>query len=126
MDSFSIRHTARSYPRLPYERIKNDILGPRYELSLVFVGTTRAQKLNQTYRHKSYVPNVLSFPLSKTAGEVFIAPQQAKKEAHKHHMTPKGYIGFLFIHALLHLKGHTHGDTMSNAERAYCRKYSLR
>ena len=31
-----------------------------------------AQKLNKTYRKKTYTPNVLSFPLSKNEGEIFI------------------------------------------------------
>jgi ssRNA-specific RNase YbeY (16S rRNA maturation enzyme) len=50
----------------------------------------------------------------------------AKKEARKFDMTVNGYIGFLFIHALLHLKGLDHGDTMDKAEKKYCLKYGLR
>lgn len=125
MGNFSIQNTARSYPRLPYEAIKNDILGSRYDLSLAFVGRVRARAYNEAYRKKTYVPNVLSFPLTKTAGEIIITPTVAKQEAKKFGMTANGYIGFLFIHGCLHLKGLDHGDTMDKAEQTYCRKYHL-
>jgi rRNA maturation RNase YbeY len=66
------------------------------------------------------------FPLDDTAGEIYIAPSVAKKQAHKYNMSVDGYIGFLFIHALLHLKGYDHGATMDKAEKRYCNKYHLR
>ncbi len=127
MQTFDIANTTRNeYPALPYKKIKDDILGARYILSLTFIGSTRAQKLNSSYRGKTYTPNVLSFPLTNDTGEIFITPQVAKKEAPKFDMSPNGYIGFLFIHACLHLKGLLHGDTMDTAEKKYCRKYHLR
>lgn len=124
--TFHLSQTTRStLPSLPFETMKNDILGKNYELSLVFIGDTRSQRLNQTYRQKSYIPNVLSFPLNETTGEVFINPAQARREAQKHDMSEKGFIGFLFIHGLLHLEGHAHGDTMESAESRYKKKYHL-
>jgi probable rRNA maturation factor len=123
--SLTIHRIARTYPSLPYEAMLEAILGKKYELSLVFVGKTRAQKLNQEYRGASYVPNVLSFPLSDTAGEIYITPQVAKTECKKFNMTPTGYIGFLFIHGLLHLKGYPHGDTMDKAEKKYIARFNL-
>jgi probable rRNA maturation factor len=125
MDTLTIHATSRSYPSLPYEQIKNDILGKSYELSLMFIGSVRAKALNEAHRNKSYVPNVLSFPLTDTVGEIYIAPIVARREAAKFSMTANGYIGFLFIHGCLHLKGLQHGDTMDKAEKKYCRKYNL-
>lgn len=122
---FSLAHTARSYPRLPYEHMKNDVLGTSYSLSLVFVGAERARALNARHRKKTYVPNVLSFPLDAHHGEIYITPAQAKREARAHNMSVRGYIGYLFIHGLLHLKGMSHGDTMERAERRYCTRYNL-
>jgi rRNA maturation RNase YbeY len=122
---FSIAHTIRDCPCLPYQQMKNDILGTSYCLSLVFVGSNRAQTLNRLNRKKDYVPNVLSFPLDKNHGEIFITPKVAEKKARQRGMTTIGYIGFLFIHALLHLKGMSHGDTMDRLERKYCTKYNL-
>ena len=59
------------------------------ELSILFVGQKRAKKLNQDYRQKSYVPQVLGFPMSKTAdsdgiirlGDVVICTKKLKYEA---------------------------------------------
>lgn len=105
--------------------MKNDILGRTYDLSLVFVGATRALDLNKTHRGKSYIPNVLSFPLTDTSGEVYIAPRVAKGEAKKFDLTYKGYVGYLFIHALLHLKGYDHGPKMERLEKRFLTKYKL-
>jgi len=93
---------------------------------LAFIGGTRSQALNVQYRGKDYTPNVLSFPLDVAVGEIFITPTIAKKEAPKFSMTHDGYVGFLFIHACLHLKGMDHGDAMDTAEKKYCRKYGLK
>ncbi len=125
MTTFSLHHTTRTYPELPYEAMKNAILGKNYNLSLVFVGATRAQALNQEHRGKTYTPNVLSFPLTETDGEITITPTVARKEAPSYEMSYEGYVGFLFIHGCLHLKGLDHGDTMEKAERKYCTQFKL-
>lgn len=126
MSNLFISSTVRSArPRGPFAEIKEDILGKRYELSLSFIGQQRARELNESYRAKTYVPNVLSFPLSPNMGEIYICPTIAKKEAHKFSMSPRQYIIFLFIHGCLHLKGHDHGATMDALETRYLRKYQL-
>lgn len=124
--SITITKSARKYPSLPYEAMKNTILGTSYMLSLTFMGTVRARALNKKYRNGEYVPNVLSFPLTKNAGEIYITPLIAKTESKKFHLTPRGYIGFLFIHGLLHLKGYPHGDTMDRLEKKYCTIFKLK
>lgn len=124
MSHFVLNHTTRTYPRLPYETIKNDILGHRYDLSLTFVGTTRAQQLNETYRQKTYVPNVLSFPLTEQTGEIFITPAIAKQEAKKYGHTYRTHVAFLFIHGLLHLKGLDHGPQMEVLEQKYLKTHT--
>jgi ssRNA-specific RNase YbeY (16S rRNA maturation enzyme) len=78
METLIITATARKYPSLPYQKIKDDILGKTYAASLAFVGATRAQALNKQYRKKEYVPNVLSFPLDDNTGEIFITPTVGK------------------------------------------------
>jgi len=125
MDTFTITSTIKKFPTLSYEVIKNDILGKTYQLSLVFVGTKRAQQYNQKYRQKDYIPNVLSFPLATTQGEIIICPQTTLKEAAARGMTYDGYIGFLFVHGCLHLKGHAHGEAMDALEKKYIRKHHL-
>ncbi len=124
---FSITRTTHkgALPTLPFEQIKNDILGAQYVVSLVFVGEKRARTLNTQYRNKTYVPNVLSFPIDKKVGEIFITPTIAAKEAQNFGLSERGYIGYLFIHGLLHLKGLDHGATMDKAEARYMKAYHL-
>lgn len=126
MSNLSISATAKLVPRWPYEEMKNAVLGKQYSLSLTFVGATRAQQLNKTYRKKEYVPNVLSFPLNETTGEIIICPQVAKREAKKFSLSVNGYIAYLFIHGLVHLKGHDHGDTMDKLEQKFMRQFAVK
>jgi probable rRNA maturation factor len=106
--------------------MKDAILGKSYVLSLSFVGKARAQKLNQTYRGKTYVPNVLSFPLAKDTGEIFITPRIAAQEAARFNLSAHGHVAYLFIHGLLHLKGYPHGATMDKAEQKYLKLFHIR
>lgn len=125
MQTLSISSTVKEYPEHPYQAIKDRILGRRYQLSLVFIGTKRAATLNQQYRKKSYSPNVLSFPLDEGTGEIFICPTVAKKQAAEHNLSPAGYVAFLFIHGCLHLKGHEHSDTMDTQERKHLTFFNI-
>lgn len=122
----TIEHTTRTKPpRIPYQEIKDKIAGKTYELTVVFVGEQRAQSLNEQYRNKSYIPNVLSFPLNDSTGEIYICPAVAKKEAKKFNLSVTGYMAFLLIHGLLHLKGHDHGATMEKRERTYLKTFGI-
>lgn len=123
--NFSITSTIKKYPKHPYQKIKEAVLGKSYNLSLAFIGPDRAKKINQQYRNKTYSPNVLSFPLEKNYGEIFICPVVANKEASDFNLTKEGYIAFLFIHGLLHLKGYDHGDKMESLERRYMNQFSI-
>ncbi|MHB0978135.1 MAG: rRNA maturation RNase YbeY [Minisyncoccota bacterium] len=105
------------------DKIKEAVLGKRYELSLVFIDSKFSRRLNRIYRKKDRPTNILSFPLSKTSGEIFIDLVQAKKEFKKFDLTFSQFITFLFIHGLLHLKGMTHGSTMEKAERKFHKKF---
>ena len=127
---FALTQTVKSVPSFPYETMKNDVLGKKYNLSLSFVGPTRAQKLNEVYRKKTYTPNVLSFPLGDTCGEIVICPDVARREAANYSHTKNGHIAFLFIHGLLHLKGYDHQTDIDHAameklERKYVKKYDI-
>lgn len=123
---FSISNTTKGkLPRLPFLEIKNRVLGESYELSLVVIGDTRSKKLNNTYRGKNNPTNVLSFPLSKTEGEIFLNLHKARKELKKFDEKFPNFVGFLFIHGLLHLKGMEHGATMERAEQKLRKEFSI-
>lgn len=125
IQNFSINSTVSEYPVFPYLEIKEAIVGKKYVTSLNFVGAKRAQALNIAYRQKNYVPNVLSFPLDEKTGEVFICLAVAKKEAKNFNLSPNGYVAYLFIHGLLHLKGHDHSDKMDALEQKYVKKFAI-
>jgi len=111
-------------PSLSYQELKDEVLGKRYSLYINFVGEKRSRKINQESRGKSYVPNVLSFPLTDTSGEIYITPAVAKREAkHWDHSFTK-HVLYLYIHGLLHLKGLDHGDEMDALENRLLEKYS--
>ena len=58
------------------------------ELSIFFVGRKRAKRLNQKYREKDYIPQVLGFPMEKKEGvdgwirlgDVVICTEKLKRE----------------------------------------------
>lgn len=106
-------------PSIPFGRIKEAVLGESYELSLNFIGKAKSRKLNRTYRGKDKATNVLSFPLSKNSGEIFIDLDTATKEAPSFEMSYKKFVGYLFIHGLLHLKGLDHGQKMERLEKKF-------
>src|SRR3989338_11058957 len=93
---------------IPFTDLKNKVLGRNYSLSLVFTDNKHSRQLNRTYRGNDKATNVLSFPLSKLSGEVFIDLVTAECEAPQFDMDFKKFITYLFIHALLHLKGMQH------------------
>jgi probable rRNA maturation factor len=124
--TFTLGSTIKSYPAYPYEAMKDAVLGKSFVLSLAFVGKKRAQTLNKEYRKKTYAPNVLSFPLDATHGEIFICPEVAYPEAKDFNLSPDGYIAFLYIHGLLHVKGYDHGEEMERLERRFVKRFGIK
>lgn len=121
--SFILTNTTRSKYRVPFESIKDDVLGKDYQLSLSLVGEKLARTVNRQSRKKDYVPNVLSFPLHRKAGEIYLTPAVSKREARSFEHTEREHLTFLYIHGLLHLKGYDHGRKMEKLEDYYLQKY---
>ena len=48
-----------------------------------------------------------------------------KLEAKKFERTYENFLAFLFIHALVHLKGMDHGSTMESMEARYRKKFGI-
>lgn len=108
--------TRRTTPRLPFEAIATVALPKGYELSVVFCGSTLSRRLNRERRTKEKAANVLSFPLTKTAGEIFIDLAVAEREAKRDGISLTERVGILFIHGSCHLAGYDHGRTMERQE----------
>jgi len=127
-ETFSITDTAKGnfkIPKLPFEAIKDFVLGKEYELSLAFVTEAESQTYNNSYRQKDYPTNILSFPLTENSGEIIICPAVAEKQAPDFDRKFENYIGFLFIHGLVHLKGFDHGSRMENEEERIRAQFSI-
>ena len=104
--------TKRPAPGWPFADYKEKILGSKYDLSLVFCGPALARRLNREQRGKDKVTNILSFPLTKSSGEIFIKLPASDFS-----------VGHLFIHGLLHLKGFNHGSKMEVEEKRFLSLY---
>lgn len=121
--NFDITTTLKgTLPRVPFENIKREILGGSYELSLVLIGDKLGKRLNQEHKSKNTPTNVLSFPISKSEGEIFLNVRRAQRDAKKFEHTQREHIAFLFIHGCLHLKGQTHGRQMEKDEERLLKK----
>src|SRR3989344_7156248 len=93
--------TRRKTPAVPFARSLRTTL-PHFDVSLAFVKSERARALNQKFRKKSYVPNVLSYATDKLQGEVIICLSEAARQAPSYGMSYVVFVGYLFIHACLH------------------------
>ncbi len=124
-DTISIvNKTKGKLPRLPFVRLKEEILGNKYELSIALVTPRESHRLNLTYREKDNATNVLSFPLSKNSGELILDIKTSTADAKNFDMTPNKFLLFLVIHGMLHLKGMEHGSTMEKAEKKFLKIFS--
>src|SRR3989338_4107263 len=59
-------------------KVKNQVLGEKYDLSFSYVESGEMSRLNKLYRKKDYSANVLSFPLSGNEGEILINKKYQK------------------------------------------------
>jgi ssRNA-specific RNase YbeY (16S rRNA maturation enzyme) len=104
--------------RAAANKIKNAVLGKRYDLSLAFL-SERQMRAAMKFRYKKIsgkkTSNVLSFPLSKNSGEILICKKAAAPFS----------VGFLFIHGCLHLRGLRHGATMERKENQLLKKFGF-
>ena len=110
---------------LPLARMKREILGARYELSVVVLGERAMRALNRTYRTRDTSTDILSFALSPAEGELYLSMRDVTKKAPRFGMSARHYLAYLFIHGCLHLKGHDHGRTMERLEDSWCRTFKI-
>jgi rRNA maturation RNase YbeY len=117
--------TKRSVPvgAVRVSEVAGAILGARYELSVSFVGRHRAKAANIATRGKTYTPNVLSFPISKTEGEILVCQDLLDRERRAFGLPSRAAAAlFLIAHGCLHLKGLDHGPEMEKVEDRWLAK----
>jgi probable rRNA maturation factor len=110
------RMTSGPLPEVPFSVIKNNVLGKNYALDLVFPTEKISKEMHLHWKGKKDPVNVLSFPLDEQSGEMVITLSAARREAHRFDRSYKEHLVRLYIHGLVHLKGHDHGDEMDALE----------
>ncbi len=120
--SLEVTRTTHAVVRVPFQAIANAALPRGFQLSLVLCGDYLAQRMNKEYRKKTYRPNVLSFEISATEGEIFLNVRKAAREARALKIGVNERLALLFVHACLHLRGHDHSDAMEALEEKILKK----
>ncbi len=128
-NNFKIFNKTKANPsiidELAFANMKSAALGNEYELNLVIVGKDEIRKLNKSYRNIDEATDILSFPISRKEGEIFLCPEIALKEAPHFGRNYDNFIKYLFIHGLVHLKGFKHSSRMENEEEKIRNKFGI-
>lgn len=119
------RTTSGDIPVLDFISLKNHVLGKTYELSLTFTDPKTATELHKKWKGKPGPADILSFPFSDTEGEIIMSLDQARKKCREYDRSYHNFILFLFIHGMVHLKGHQHGSTMEAIEESVHKKFGI-
>ncbi len=94
-------------------------IAQKWTLNLVFVSDTEIQKLNNDYRQKDYVTDVLSFhyfedfsALKSTdiAGEIILNETKIKSQAVEYGLWEEKEFYKLLIHSILHIIWYDHEE----------------
>ncbi len=119
------RSTQGKIPDLPFVRVKERILGKKYNLSIAFVGRTESSRLHLEYSKKHGPANTLAFPLSHNEGEIVMSLETIRRFASNYKFTYSEFIVYLLIHSMVHLKGYEHSDEMETLEQKYRKEFNL-
>lgn len=81
-------------------------------MEIIFVTSDKIKELNNYYRNKNSITDVLSFPNDDTSfnslGDIFICIERAVKQAKEYEHSVIREIAFLAVHGYLHLLGYDH------------------
>ncbi|MBC2730007.1 rRNA maturation RNase YbeY [Thiobacillus sp.] len=105
------------------------------EITVRIVDAEEAQALNQDYRHKGYVPNVLTFEYGEISpgilgGDVVICAPVVEREAREQGKPLKDHYAHMTVHGVLHLQGYDHidpadADIMESREAVILRRFRI-
>ncbi len=90
------------------KRANHDIA--KLEITLAFVEASHIKKLNQDFRSKTKVTDILSFSgfTKVELGELVICGEVVDAQAIDHKLSRNEELGYLLIHGVLHLLGYEH------------------
>jgi len=105
------------------------------EITVRIVDAEEAQALNQDYRHKGYVPNVLTFEYGEIApgvlgGDVVICAPVVEREAREQGKPLQHHYAHMTVHGVLHLQGYDHldpadADIMESREAVILKRFRI-
>jgi probable rRNA maturation factor len=72
--------------------------------SLILVSSSVMKQKNHYWRKKNQTTTVLTF----SEGDIFLCPEEIKKQALKRKISQKKFYQLLLVHSILHLFGYTH------------------
>ena len=107
------------------------LANPRLVVSLLFTSDAEVHTLNREWRQRDKPTNVLSFPMLERAeleglgadgppvmlGDIALAAKTCAREAADKGVTLEAHATHLIVHGLLHLAGHDHVDSDTQAEQ---------
>jgi probable rRNA maturation factor len=90
------------------------------EITVRIVDADEARALNHDFRHKDYVPNVLTFEYGEVGhdesgrgvlgGDVVICAEVVEREAREQGKPLQDHYAHMTVHGVLHLQGYDHID----------------
>ena len=105
---------------------------PATWLSITFVSADHIAAMNARHLGHAGATDVISFALSPhgrdtpPTGDIYIAPDVARRNAAKHGSTIREEIALLVVHGVLHVLGHDHpNDARRVASRMWRRQEAL-
>ena len=110
------------------------------EITVRIVDAEEAQALNQDYRDKTYVPNVLTFEYGEIGhdesgrgvlgGDVVICAPVVEREAREQGKPLQNHYAHMTVHGVLHLQGYDHiepaeADIMESREAVILKRFRI-
>jgi probable rRNA maturation factor len=94
------------------------------EVTVAFVNNSRMQSFNNTYRHKNYTTDILSFPVNEVTleqdhylGDILISIDKAADQAKEKGHNLEKELQILLLHGILHLLGYDHETDSGKMDR---------
>lgn len=104
-------------------------------ITVRIVDADEARALNQDFRSKTYVPNVLTFEYGEVmpgvlGGDVVICAPVVEREAREQGKPLQNHYAHMTIHGVLHLQGYDHlepaeADTMETREAVILGRFRI-
>lgn len=124
----TVTYTTKKVPSLDgafLTRTKDTILKKKYELSITCVGTAAMQAINKKHRDLSKPTDILSFPIDKTIGEIYLCFDMIEQKAKLFNMSLREYTDYLLVHGMVHLLGYDHGEEMDKLEKRFTKRLHI-